>query len=68
MAEENNEQNYTLTKENGETGKSSREYTGKGTAVYGNGEIYEGNFEIGVQIKKHNAKKKYIFFFLIFEK
>ena len=48
MAEENNEQNYTLTKENGETGKSSRDYTGKGTAVYGNGEIYEGNFENGV--------------------
>lgn len=48
MAEDNAEQNYTLTKENGETGKSSRDYTGKGTAVYGNGEIYEGEFVEGV--------------------
>jgi hypothetical protein len=29
-------------------GKSSRDYSGKGTALYGNGEIYEGEYLEGV--------------------
>lgn len=55
MAEE--EGTYTLVKENGETGNSSREYTGKGTATYSNGEIYEGDFLDGVR----TGKGKYTF-------
>lgn len=47
MAEEG-EGNYTLVKENGESSNSSRDYTGKGTATYANGEIYEGEFVEGV--------------------
>ena len=53
MADADAEQNYTITKENGEIGKSSRDYTGKGTAVYGNGEIYEGDFVEGVMHKNN---------------
>lgn len=29
-------------------GKSSRDYTGRGTAIYANGEIYEGEYRDGV--------------------
>jgi len=46
MADEE-EQTYTLTMENGETAKTSWGYTGKGNAVYSNGEIYEGDFVDG---------------------
>lgn len=48
MAEEE-EQTYTLTTETGEVLKSSHGFTGKGTAVYSNGEIYEGEYVGGVK-------------------
>lgn len=51
------EATYTITKENGETGKSSRDYTGKATAVYANAEIYEGDFVGGVR----QGKGKYTY-------
>lgn len=44
---------YSLIKENGETTNSSREFTGKGTAIYppeeDKSEIYEGEFVDGVK-------------------
>lgn len=48
---------YTLTKENGETGKSSRDYTGKGKATYPNGDIYDGEFVKGLR----EGKGKYTY-------
>jgi hypothetical protein len=32
-----------------QTTTSSREYSGKGKAMYGNGETYEGDFKDGVR-------------------
>jgi hypothetical protein len=46
MAEEG--QKYLLTKENGETTNNSQGYSGKGVAVYPNGEQYDGEFLNGV--------------------
>merc|ERR1719369_1496478 len=37
---------YSLTTESGQT-KTSIDYTGKGTAAYTNGDVYEGLFEAG---------------------
>ena len=39
---------YRLITENGEEKKMSREYAGKGTAYYPNGDIYEGDFLDGI--------------------
>ncbi len=47
MADEE-EQTYTLTIESGEVLKTSWGFSGKGQAVYSNGEIYEGDFVDGV--------------------
>ena len=46
MAEE---QQYSLKLENGEMQASSRDYTGKATATYKNGDTYEGEFVDGVR-------------------
>lgn len=40
MAEEEDE--YTIVFEDGKESKSSRDFTGRATAKYGNGDIYEG--------------------------
>jgi len=48
MADEE-EQTYTLTMEDGTTAKTSWGYSGKGNAVYSNGEIYDGDFVDGVR-------------------
>jgi hypothetical protein len=40
---------YTITLEDGTTQSSSRHYTGKATATYPNGEIYEGDFVEGIR-------------------
>ena len=39
---------YQITKEDGSVGKSSRDYTGKGVAVYTNKDTYSGDFVEGV--------------------
>lgn len=49
MAEEEGDQAYTLTAEDGTVHKSSHGYTGKGNAVYSNGEIFEGDYVNGVR-------------------
>ena len=60
---------YSLTKENGETTKSSRDYTGKGTATYQNTETYEGEFLEGVNLQnKINKRKNLNFFVTYFQK
>ena len=69
MAEDQEaENNYKFTPEGGQTGKSSRDYTGRGTAVYANGEIYEGEYRDGVSsvienqfIQRRNGKGKYTY-------
>ena len=47
MAEE--QQPYQLTNAAGEQLKSSLNFTGRGTANYPNGDIYEGEFVDGVR-------------------
>jgi len=44
MAEEGELQEYTLINADGEPLKSSRGYTGKGTATYTNADTYQGDF------------------------
>ena len=41
---------YQLVNEAGDTVKTSRHYSGKGTATYPNGDVYEGLFVEGVSI------------------
>lgn len=55
MADEE-EQTYTLTMEDGTTSKTSWGYSGKGNAVYSNGEIYDGDFVDGVSNKSKKLK------------
>jgi hypothetical protein len=40
---------YQITKDDGSVGKSSRDYTGKGLAVYINKDTYNGDFVDGVE-------------------
>lgn len=48
MAEEEDQgAQYQLVDENGNTKPSSRDHTGKGTAKYPNGDVYEGDFSEG---------------------
>ena len=54
MAEENK---YTLTTDKGEARPCSKGYTGKGVAVYPNGDIYDGDFVDGVR----EGKGKYTY-------
>jgi radial spoke head protein 1 len=54
MAEENK---YTLTTEKGESLTYSAGYTGKGTAVYPNADVYDGDFVEGVR----QGKGKYTY-------
>ena len=58
MAEEEGGAPYQFTKE-GETqpGKSSRDYTGKGYAVYPNGDQYNGDYVDGIR----QGKGKYVY-------
>ena len=44
------ENNYKFTLEGGQMGKSSRDYSDRGTAIYANSEIYEGEYRDGVFI------------------
>lgn len=39
---------YQLVTDKGETKNTSKEYTGKGTATYPNGDVYIGDFVDGV--------------------
>lgn len=48
MAED--EKQYKITKADGVSSKSSRDYTGRGYAEYANGDIYDGQFVEGVTI------------------
>jgi len=49
MAEEADAPKYVLVTENQEKKSMSREYAGKGTAFYPNGDIYEGDFLDGIR-------------------
>ena len=50
MAEEEGEGNkYIFVTENGEKKTTSRGYTGKASAAYPNGDIYEGDFLDGIR-------------------
>jgi len=40
---------YKFLTETGEEKKQSRDYTGKATAYYPNGDIYEGDFAQGIR-------------------
>lgn len=62
MADEPEETNFRFTPEGAPTGKSNRDYTGKGKAVYPNAEVYEGDYVEGVSyailsIRKGMAKE-----------
>ena len=50
MSEEGTEGKYQLRTENNELKKSSRGFTGMGTATYDNGDIYEGDFIDGIRL------------------
>jgi hypothetical protein len=41
---------YNKLKTNRETRNTSKDYTGKGTATYSNGDVYIGDFKDGVSI------------------
>ena len=56
MAEEAALKEYQLVTASGETVNSSKEYTGKGTAHYPNGDRYEGEFKDGVSNKDQLAE------------
>ena len=49
MSANGEEIKYTLLTENGENKKSSRGFTGHGTATYENGDVYEGDFLDGIR-------------------
>lgn len=61
MAEEESkeaqQQPYQFTNDAGVAGNSSKDYTGRGTATYPNGEIYEGDFVDG----RRTGKGKYTY-------
>ena len=40
--------NYKFTPEGGKQGNSSRDYTGRGSALYPNNETYDGEYVEGV--------------------
>ncbi|KAF4655475.1 hypothetical protein FOL47_009412 [Perkinsus chesapeaki] len=40
---------YSLTLEDGTVTHSSRDFTGRARAVYGNGEVYDGDFDEGIR-------------------
>ena len=46
-----NEERFVISKENDEEKKvfTSRDYTGRGTAYYPNGDVYEGNYKKGIR-------------------
>ena len=52
MADEEQQQEYTLLNAEGEPLKSSRHYNGKGVATYPNGDTYDGEFVDGVRCGK----------------
>ncbi|KAM3137522.1 hypothetical protein pb186bvf_010312 [Paramecium bursaria] len=50
MADDQQEEsNYKFTPEGGQVGKSSRDYTGRGKALYANNEIYDGEYDNGIR-------------------
>ena len=49
MADDGEQGEYNLVLEDGTVKNSSRDYNGKATATYQNGEIYEGNFIGGLR-------------------
>ena len=49
MAEEEKLVAYTLVTDKGENMASSKDFTGKGTATYPNGDVYQGDFVEGLR-------------------
>lgn len=58
MAEEEGGAPYQFTKEGEkQAGNSSRDYTGRGYAIYPNGDQYDGSYEDGLR----QGKGKYVY-------
>ena len=52
---------YSLVTAAGETIKSSKDYNGKGTATYANGDSYDGNFVGGIRVAKGGNTATYTY-------